>query len=29
MEEDRDRQRGEQNFAGFNYWFGSNVTLNR
>jgi hypothetical protein len=29
MEQERDRERGEENFAVFDYWFGSKVTLNR
>lgn len=29
MEQNRDRERGEEYSAVFDYWFGSKVTLNR
>lgn len=29
MKQERDRERGEEDSAVFDYWFGSKVTLNR
>ncbi len=29
MKQERDRERGEEDSAVCDYWFGSNVTLNR